>query len=102
MLSNALNRLAVAPPVCSGVLERDKCWLFVVTAVEAEADVVVDADAETEVNVKGDGDADVDDVSSSGVLVVVDCCSGCSGCVAVTMAVLELLAALFWPKLGIC
>lgn len=93
----------MAPPVCSGVLERDKCWLFVVTAVEADAnaDVVVDADADTDVNVKGDGDADFDDVSSSGVLVVVDCCSGCSdgGCVAVAMAVLELLAVLFWTRL---
>lgn len=93
----------MAPPVCSGVLERDKCWLFVVTAVEADVVVVVvDADADTDVNVRGDGDADVDDVSSSGVFVVVDCCSGCNdgGCVAVAaMAVLELLAVLLWTRL---
>jgi len=81
LLPKASKRLAVAPPVvvcvCSGVLERDKCWLFAVTAVVTEGDAYTDAD----VNV----DVDIDDVSSS-----VDClCNGCVG-VLVLAALLEL------------
>lgn len=77
LLPKASKRLAVTPPVvasvCSGVLERDKCWLFAVTAV------VVDTDADVNV------DGDIDDVNSS-----VDClCNGCVG-VLVLAALLEL------------
>lgn len=98
LLPNALNR-----PVCSGVLERDKCWLFVVAAAEADVADVDVANVDV-VNVRGDGDAeaDVDDeASSSGALevVLVTDCSGCSG-ICVAVLVLLLLGARL--KLDFC
>lgn len=80
--------------VCSGVLERDKCWLFVLTAVGADADanadnnVNVDVDADVNAVADADVDADADDVDSS---VWVEAC----GCRVGSVGVL-VLAALPW------